>query len=276
MLDSSNPLVNATNGAYDNVSSDVDTKSTNLKLSDGHIINVSVPKDCSEQYFRRVVAAAFTAYNVTRNIPDVKAIAQYMGHSVKLGKVSKVVATPEYKAAMLQRGINVSKSKGLLPEQSYALEIMSDPARSGTFNTKLRAAGISYTKWRSWLKDPVFRQAFDIITESMLNEHQGDVHTALVGKAISGDMRAIEYYNQITGRFDPNRIQVINQHAIIQGLIEIIIRHVTDENVLMAISNDIDRLQGKELPRLPAAIEIEDAIEVEENSDSFAFDFEMG
>lgn len=270
MLDSTNPLVNATNGAYDEPDN---SKRTALKLSDGNVITVAVPKDCSEEYFRRVVAAAFTAYQVAKKIPDVRAVAKYMGKSPKLSKISSVLSSEEYRDAMLARGIRVGKSRGLLPEQAYALEILTDPSRTGTFQNKLKTAGITYTKWRSWLKDPTFSAAFNAITENAILEHQGDVNTALINKALSGDMRAIEYYNQFSGRFDPNRIQVTNLQAIISGLIEIIVRHVSDEKVLLAISDEIDRLTGKELRALPAAGIVEDAIVVTENTE-YTFDLE--
>lgn len=276
MTDSTNPLV-AMFAETSNSTTPVGELSTTLQRSDGSEITVLVPSSeiCSVGYFRRVVAAAFTAYSVSRVIPDIRAIAKYMGTKPSAAKISKVVATEEYKQAMFARGINVRKNKGILPEQSYALEIITDPSRKNQdLGKKLASAGVSYTQWRSWLKDPLFSKAFNTITENMLSEHQGDVHVALVNRAISGDMRAIEYFNQVTGRFDPNRTQVLNLQSIISGLLEIITREVTDQPTLIRLSDGIDRLLNKEnVPAISASpADVMDA-EVIENS-PFAFEFE--
>lgn len=221
---------------------------TELTTSPATDINWWPAKVCSEAYFRRVIAAAATAYVALRrdSLPDVKTIAKYMSANNKTpqtAKIARVIATPEFRKAMQNRGVNwSSKSAGITPEQSFALSILTDPT-AGSFQVRLRKAGITYTKWQAWLRQPLFSQAFTAITEGSLKDNVGAVHTALVKKATDGDVRAMEFFYQISGRFDPAREQNMNMQAIILQLIEVLTKRLGNQpELLEVIGADIESI----------------------------------
>lgn len=205
-------------------------------------------KVCTEAYFRRVVSATFTAYIAMRkaSLPDVKTIQMYMsaGNKAKpnLSKIASVLVTDEFKEAMSQRGIEwTGKQAGITPEQSYALSIVLDPSSRRTFEARLKSAGITYTKWNAWCRQPLFAQAVSAITEGALQDNVGVVHTALVNKAISGDVRAMEFFYQISGRFDPAKEQTMNMNALLLSIIEVLTRRLgTQPELLEVIGNDLE------------------------------------
>lgn len=210
------------------------------------------PSLCTEAYFRRLVAACETAYlaNGRGRLPDIKQICTYMGRSPSEKKIASILLTDEFATAMSNRGINwTSKAVGITPEQTYALGIMTDPSLSRLgFGTRLKRAGISYHKWQSWMRQPLFSTAFQNLTESNLADSVGIAHTALIGKAAEGDMRAVEFLYQITGRFDPQREANMNMQAIVLGILEILTRRITDPIVLEAISEDMASLVSGKTP----------------------------
>lgn len=228
------------------------------------------PDGTSRQMFRNVVAAAHMAYqlhnqdwknrerNGTKTLPDVKEIARHCYHTER--SVSKVVATEEFRMAMREKGIYWTARDGLTPEQIYAIGILTNPSDKRDMNGKLKAAGINYQIYRGWLKQPSFRVAIRQIGEEMLDDHIQDVNTALVNRAVGGDIRAIELYNQITGRFDPAKQQAQDLGNLVNTLMEIIFRSVTDIAVLKKITNDFEKALdgGKIEPELIVDAEVID------------------
>lgn len=214
-------------------------------------VYVNPPEGVARHTFRNVVSAAHMAFqlhnqdwknrekNGTKTLPDVQEIARYCSHTPKT--VSKVVATNEFAMAMRSKGITWTARDGLTPEQVYCIGIMTNPSDKRDMNGKLKAAGVTYQVYRGWLKQPTFRRAVHKIGEEMLDDHIADVNTALLNKAVGGDVRAIELYNQITGRFDPSKQQTQDLGNLVNILLETIFRYVTDVNVLKRITDDFDK-----------------------------------
>lgn len=213
------------------------------------------PDGTSRQTFRGVVAAAHMAFQLhnqdyknreggRKTLPDVKKIAELSQHTERT--VSKVIATEEFRMAMREKGIYWTARDGLTPEQIYCIGIMTNPSDRRDMAGKLKAAGVSYHVYRGWLKMPAFRTAVQQIGEDMLNDHIQDVNTSLLNKAVGGDVRAIELYHQITGRFDPRKQQAQDLHMLVQMLLETIFKYVTDTKVLSKITEDFDRAMAGE------------------------------
>lgn len=203
-------------------------------------VKFDVPKGVGPKAFRFVVGAAYTAYIAVKGIPSVDQIYQYSDKTVSKAKISQICLTDEFKDAMIQRGVSwrADDYSGLDPTQQYAVMILTNPVHSSkTLQSKLRLAGVSYTQYRAWLKQPTFARYMNDVTEGMISEHQGDLHTVLMQKALGGDLNAIKYVNELNGRFDPNRQQVQDVMKIIDALVEIITQEVTDPEVLTRIAN---------------------------------------
>lgn len=216
---------------------------------------VDVPKGMTPNTYRRVVAAASAAYTVKRGIPSVEEVVKYYdGATVNTPRiVTKALASPEFKSLMRARGYNFDAGAALSPEQFFAVSIITNPSDRRPLNAKLRAAGITYAQYRAWLKQPLFREYIAKVSEDMLGEHVADVHTRVVERATNGDVQAIKLYYELTGRHDPARQQMADVQAIIKLLLEIIMRYVTDVDVLARIHADVDRLlSGKPIDAISA------------------------
>lgn len=211
---------------------------------------IDPPVGVSKDVFRDVVTGAQVAYMVApvvngkKQLPDIKKIAEVCRRTERA--VSRVVASDEFKAALRERGINWVSRGGISPEQAYAVGILTNPSDKRDMAAKLKSIGISYQTYRSWLKEPVFKSYLHQIGEDMLGEHMADVHTAVARNAVDGNMKAIELYYGLTGRFDPGKQQVQDLQRMVSLLLEAIFRHVQDVNILTRINADFDKiLEGK-------------------------------
>lgn len=111
---------------------------------------------------------------------------------------------------------------------------------------KLQDLGISTYQYANWLKKPEFNNYLRQNAEGMLGENQHEAVLALLDRVSSGDLRAIEYYHEITGRFVKQSARAGNNTSvdlsnIIVRIIEIINDEVHDPEVAARIS---DKLKG--------------------------------
>lgn len=218
------------------------------------------PEGISPATYRAVVTGASAAYGIKRDIPTIEEIGKYC--TARPATISRVLSTPEFKALMRQRGFPFDTAK-LTPEQYFAVSVLTDPTNRKPLGAKLKQAGVTHPQYRAWLKQPHFRDYINKITEDMLGEHIGDVHTAVMNKAVSGDLQAAKMVYELTGRHDPNKQQMIDLQGVIGLLLEIITRYVTDTRTLASINNDIGVILSGGTPK---ALEQFDVSRIAESS----------
>lgn len=211
-------------------------------------VGYSVPEGVSDKTFRHIISAAYTAYVGCRGIPSVDDIYHYSDKRVTKAKISAVTITPEFIEAMQSRGISWRPDDytGISAAQQYAIQIITNPVHEKkTLQQKLKLAGITYTQYRAWLKQPTFERYLNKLTEGMLSDHIGDLHTALMQKALAGDLNSIKYVHELNGRHDPNRQQIEDLSRVVDMLVEIITQEVTDPETLTRIANKMQIATAK-------------------------------
>lgn len=211
-------------------------------------VKFEVPKGVSENTFRHICSAAYTAYIGCRGLPSVDDIYSYSDKRVTKAKIAAVILTDEFYADMKQRGVpwRPDEYNGLSATQQYAIQILTNPVHERkTLQSKLRLAGVTYGQYRAWLKQPTFSKYLNQLTEGMLTDHVGDLHTKLMQKALDGDLNAIKYVHELSGRHDPNRQQVEDLGRVVNMLIEIITEEVKDQQTLTRIANKMQIAMAK-------------------------------
>lgn len=193
--------------------------------------------------FERVCAAAELAYQKGgKALPSVKEIAETAG--LNAATTSKIVNTTHFKHEMSLRGIKWSATgrftQGLTPEQVYLLGIITDPTNKKPLAEKLRVAGVSYSTYRNWVKQPAFSQALLKFGEDLFGENMSTIHTKLTERASAGDMAAIKLFYEVSGRHDPARQQTVDIMRIIGLILESVTRRISDPVVLAGIQEDLD------------------------------------
>lgn len=199
-----------------------------------------VPNGVAVDTFRNVLSATYAAHCYLHRNPSVAEIAEHSSHTKHT--IAKIIQTVEFKEAIAERGITWGGSSGLSPEQQYTLSILLNPTDRRSLQAKLKSAGITYTKYRGWLKQPVFSRYLMQQAEEVLTDHHGDMMVALANKGISGDLNAIKFAYELTGRHNPAANQVIDLQRVVGLLLEVITKHVTDASILNRIVADISNV----------------------------------
>ena len=228
-----------------------------MKINENVVVRTEPPAGVGKQTFRNVVAGALMAYQLHnrdpknrtptggKTLPTVDDISRFCRTPKHV--INKCVASDNFIVAMRERGIYWDARDGLSPEQIYCIGIMTDPSSKQDMAGKLRKAGITMSTYRMWLKQPLFARAIRQIGEDMLGEHIADVNTAVVRSAVDGNMKAVEIFNQMTGRHDPAQQQIGNLQNLVGQLLEIIFRYVTDVGTLQKITTDFEKTMSGEI-----------------------------
>lgn len=166
-------------------------------------------------------------------------------------KYTSAFANPDFRKALEEYGIVFQRfdkddwtNKSLTPIQLLVANTLLDLTDTRSQKKKLQDSNVSTLTYNAWLKDPVFKDYIHRRAEQLIGDNQHEVDTALLDRVRAGDLKAIQYYNEYTGRFVQQRANGSN--VDIQGLlikvIEIIDLHVTDADAKLAIAQEFKKM----------------------------------
>lgn len=207
----------------------------NNEPSYGHRMQrVRVPQGVSPETFRLILGNAYAEYMLHGKF-TTESVAERSG--VAKGRVSRVLASLEFKKALELRGVE-NHGSGLTVEQDFAVQILSDPADNRTLSQKLKAIGVSNTVYRTWLKQPLFRDLMESLSADLL-ANNSDSLVVLERLAGNGDLNAIKYKHLLNGTYDPNKQTNVDIMGIMTTVFEIVAAHVKDASTLEAIASEL-------------------------------------
>lgn len=89
----------------------------------------------------------------------------------------------------------------LTPLQLIVANKLLDLSDQKSESKKLRDCGVTTHRFQTWLRDPNFAGYLRDRTENMLGEYQHEAMLSLIDQVRSGNMKAIQYYHEMTGRY---------------------------------------------------------------------------
>jgi hypothetical protein len=139
------------------------------------------------------------------------------------------------------------KDKALSPLQLIAVNTMLDLIDQRSEKKKLQDLGISTVQWQTWLKDKTFSSYLHQRAEAMLGDHQHEAQLALLDKIRMGDINAIKYYNEMTGKYvqqtasGSGTTQLTDFKQLLIRILEVIDDEVDDPDTAIRIA---ERFKG--------------------------------
>lgn len=186
-------------------------------------------------------------YTTTGGLPTAEKCSQH-GFSEKFhALLSKDNPTTK---ELIARGVSkdlfgdFSSITGVLSElQLTAANVMLDLRDNRSQRKKLTELGISTGQWDKWLKDATFQGYLRQRAENLLGDNQHEAHYALLSRVRAGDINAIKYYNELSGRYVPQRSSGVSSNfdvkMLLTRIIEAIQKHVKDPEIQQAIAQEI-------------------------------------
>lgn len=206
---------------------------------DGRVRQSPLPVGIDPNTFRDALAAVDVLYRREGVFPKVEEVYKSWP-KISKKTYSTLYSTSEFKQALELRGIDMEPNLGLTAEQSMAILKLSDPTDRRMTSTKLKELGISMPKYQAWMRQPLFASTLAQRSEQNLKDAIPVALNRLVGNAEAGDARAIEKVLEISGRYNPQQIELQNARQVILTIIEIVLKHVTDTTARRAIMEELN------------------------------------
>lgn len=159
--------------------------------------------------------------------------------SLRKEDVELVWGSSKFQRALSDRGIKTTQNPNLTLRQETFLQAYLNPLNLHTPQVLAKRMKISLNEIDGWMRQKEFAAAMAAKSEDNLKKFLPMADAALGQKVQEGDMKAITFLNQLTGRFDPNAKANIDVPAILMQVQDIILRHVLDPAVKRNIAREL-------------------------------------
>jgi hypothetical protein len=150
------------------------------------------------------------------------------------------------------RGISHQR-KYFTEKQVAAISLITNIYDPRPNNAKLAAIGVTPEEYNGWMSNPDFKQELTNRADEILDNVYPDAQAALAKRVRSGDVPALKFYYEITGRAASP--ETVNLKMTVVRLIEAIQKHVKDPELLAAIAQEIQGVApvaNETIPELPS------------------------
>lgn len=160
-------------------------------------------------------------------------------------QIETINSTKLWRKCLERRGISIPDNNGrfsLTDKQIAAVAIMSNFSDRRPVEARLLDIGVEPEVLQGWMSNPSFQTYFRARAEDAFNNVAPVATIQLAKKIEQGYFPALKFYYEITGQAQSP--ETINVKKTLQIVIEAIQRHVTDPEVLRAISDEVNNVRG--------------------------------
>jgi hypothetical protein len=224
-------------------------------------IAADIPKTKEQKLFEKVLAAAIAADRQGLFLEMQVVLDQ--DASLNKEEVELVWPSSKFQKSLEQRGIATTKNPNLTLRQETFLQAYLNPLNLKPPQVLAKQLKISMTELDGWMRQKEFAKAMSAKAQENLEKYIPMADQALGQLVQQGDMKAITFLNQLTGRFDPNKQGVIDIASVMMQVQDVILRHVRDPEVKRNIARELIMIANGQSPMAAIPEPVSDTIEVE-------------
>jgi len=157
--------------------------------------------------------------------------------------VTAFLEKPEIKQSFEARGIPTIEAMGLTAQQVQVINLVLNLSDTRSERKKLSDENVTARVWEGWKKDPKVREYMRVRSEQILEGAIPEAHLALVDRVRSGDITALKFYYEMTGRYTGQQAGM-DPRVLLTKVFDIITKHVQNPIALQAIAEDFKVLAG--------------------------------
>ena len=196
-----------------------------------------VKRTKEQDLFERVLAAAVAADRQGLFLECQVVLDQ--DASLDKEGVELVWGSSKFQRALSDRGIKTTANPNLTLRQETFLQAYLNPLNLLTPQGLAKRLKISSSELAGWMNQKEFAHAMKVKSEENLQKFIPMADAALGQLVQQGDMKAITFVNQLTGRFDPNARQQLDVPSLLLQVQDIVLRHVLDPVVKRNIAREL-------------------------------------
>lgn len=224
-------------------------------------IAVDLPKTKEQKLFEKVLAAAIAAdrqglFLEVQTVLDQDA-------SLTKEQVELVWPSTKFQKSLESRGIATTKNPNLTLRQETFLQAYLNPLNLKPPQVLAKQMKIGVPELDGWMRQKEFARAMSAKAQENLEKYIPMADQALGQLVQQGDMKAITFLNQLTGRFDPSKQNVIDIASVMMQVQDVILRHVREPEIKRNIARELIMIANGQNPMAAIPEPISDTIEVE-------------
>lgn len=197
-------------------------------------------------FVKKVLPWVETFWHSHKRYPTDTELAQQFGFDAM--DLERLRCSKFYGICLKERGIRMTEGN-LTESQVAAISLITNFHDTRPVAVKLAGIGVTSEQYYGWQKDSKFQQELlnraEDITENVFPEAQA----ALAKRVASGDVNALKFYYEITGR--ANSPELINVKMMMSKVIEAVQKHVKDPAILQAIAAEINGVASAPVAAIP-------------------------
>jgi hypothetical protein len=179
-----------------------------------------------QELFEKVLAAAVAADRRGFFVEPQTVLDQ--DETLEREQVDLVWGSTKFQKSLDDRGIKTTRNPNLTLRQETFLQAYLNPLNLKPPQIVAKQLKISLTELDGWMREKHFAAAMSEKSEENLKKYIPIADQALGQLVQQGDMKAITFINQLTGRFDPNARQSLDVPALMMQIQDIVLRNVRD------------------------------------------------
>ncbi len=183
--------------------------------------------------------------------------------SLSKAEVELVWGSSKFQRALQDRGIRTTQNPNLTLRQETFLQAYLSPLNVKTPQVLAKQMKIGLAELDGWMRQKEFASAMSVKAADNLKHYLPMADQALGQLVQQGDMKAITFLNQLTGRFDANAKSALDVPALLLQVQDIVLRHVREPEVKRNIARELIALASGQSPLAVVAEPVYDTIEVE-------------
>lgn len=189
-------------------------------------------------------------------------VSTVLDQNAKLRKedVELVWGSSKFQKSLVDRGIKVSRDGLLSLRQETFLQAYLNPLNLLPPQVLAKRMKVGVAELDGWMREKGFAEAFKAKSRENLERFLPLADQALGQLVQSGDMKAITFLNQLTGRFDPNSRGQLDVAGLLLMVQDIVLRHVRDPITKRNIGRELLALAQGNSPSTVIAEPVPDAI----------------
>lgn len=183
--------------------------------------------------------------------------------SLKKESIEAIWGTPKLQKALESRGISTTRNPNLTLRQEMFLQAYVNPMNLKTPQVLAKQMKITTMELDGWLRQKEFAKAMSTKAQENLEKYIPMADQALGQLVQSGDMKAITFLNQLTGRFDANRAGGVDIMSLMMQVQDVILRHVREPEVKRNIARELIAIANGQSPMAALPEPVSDTIDIE-------------
>jgi hypothetical protein len=197
---------------------------------------LELPKgNLGPNFTRKVIPWIEIFWHSRKRYPTDTELAQQFGWNAE--EILRVAGSKFFNNCLKQRGIRRSDSVFLTEKQVACISLVTNFADPRSVSVKLAGIGVTSEMYNGWMQDSQFKRELAARADDILDNVYPEAQAAFAKKVRSGDMVALKFYYEMTGR--ANSPEAINVKMTMARLIEAVQKHVRDPAILAAIAAEL-------------------------------------